>query len=142
MPAKRPVSVAALQREGFVGWVSFTELPAALSSLAREAGGVYIVWRPSLEPPRFVEASPAGRFRGDPSVSEGVLWSNWVEPTHVLYIGKGNHGRLRARMSEFAGFGGGGGARHWGGRLIWQLADATELLIAWLVVVPRKVRPV
>ena len=60
-----------------------------------------------------------------------ALGANWVPGAHVLNIGKANHGRLRARLREYIGFGRGGRSRHSGGRLIWQLADSEDLLVAW-----------
>jgi hypothetical protein len=51
-----------------------------------------------------------------------------------VYIGKANHARLRTRLQEYVDFGRGGKKRHWGGRLIWQLAEAQDLLVAWRVV--------
>lgn len=38
---------------------------------------------------------------------------------------------MRERLGEFARFGAGEAIAHWGGRLIWQLADVHELLVAW-----------
>ncbi len=67
-------------------------------------------------------------FRGDPSVPRDALDANWVPEAKVVYIGKAKHGRLRERLSEFVSFGRGGKHRHWGGRLIWQLDLAEEVL--------------
>lgn len=47
----------------------------------------------------------------------------------VLYISKGDSPRRRLR--QYARFGTGEPASLWGGRLIWQLAGADQLLIAW-----------
>ena len=48
---------------------------------------------------------------------------------HVVYIGKADVANRRLR--QFARFGAGDPVGHWGGRLIWQLADSSELLVAW-----------
>ncbi|HEX7246271.1 MAG TPA: hypothetical protein VF245_11985 [Solirubrobacterales bacterium] len=57
--------------------------------------------------------------------------ANWVPDAHVLNIGKANHGQLRNRLAAYCSFGEGGRGRHYGGRLIWQLADSEKLLVAW-----------
>src|SRR6476620_1240573 len=46
---------------------------------------------------------------------------------------------LRKRIQEFADFGRGAPVGHWGGRLLWQLADSQALLIAWKVLPPELV---
>jgi excinuclease UvrABC nuclease subunit len=47
----------------------------------------------------------------------------------VLYIGKAD--ALRRRVRQYMAFGAGRPVGHWGGRLIWQLADSDALLVAW-----------
>jgi hypothetical protein len=120
-----------LERVGFVGWVPWSSCPASLTVIDRRSGGVYVIYRAGPLEPRYLDGSPGGRFRGDPSVSQEVLKANWVPGARVIYIGKGKHGRLRKRLEEFVGFGRGGEHRHWGGRLIWQLDRSEELLVAW-----------
>src|SRR4051794_23422562 len=105
---------ASLSAEGFERWVPWSECPEGLD-IDRGAGGVYVVFRDELSEPAFLDRSPAGTFRGDPSVAPDVLVDNWVPGATVLYIGKGDHGRLRARLVEFADFGRGGRKRHWAG---------------------------
>jgi hypothetical protein len=131
---------AGLTAEGFEGWVPWSECPAALK-IKRAAGGVYVVLREDPGEPVFLEASPAGTFRGDPSVSQEELLDNWVPGAAVLYIGKGDHGVLRTRLSAYVRFGRGGRARHSGGRLIWQVRGAEDFLVAWRVL-PLDVEPV
>jgi hypothetical protein len=57
------------------------------------------------------------------------LQAEWVDGATVIYIGKADV--LRRRLQQYARFGAGEPVGHWGGRLIWQLADAGELLVAW-----------
>jgi len=49
----------------------------------------------------------------------------------VVYIGKAT--RPPRRLRQFRDFGAGKPVGHWGGRLIWQLADADELVVAWKI---------
>ena len=99
--------------------------------------GVFAVLRPYELEPRFLKKSSAGVFKKkDPSVPAEVLLTEWVDGADVLYIGKagpgskGNRG-LRRQIQEFVDFGQGKPPGHWDGRLIWQLADAGSLAVAW-----------
>jgi hypothetical protein len=94
------------------------------------APGGYVVFRPRTNAPTFLAVNPGDRFKGrDPSVSTERLHAEWVSGTPVVYIGKADI--LRTRLTSFARFGAGKPVGHWGGRLIWQLADSAELLVAW-----------
>ncbi len=130
----------ALTDGGFEGWVPWKHCPVALSAIPNDAGGVYVVYRLDDGPPRFLERSPAGTWRGEPTVTREALEANWVPGAAVLNVGKANHGRLRARLREYIGFGRGGRSRHAGGRLIWQVADPEDLLVAWRIL-PRDEDP-
>src|SRR3954468_25082290 len=80
---------------GFTGWVPFAQLPDA--GVPTEPG-VYVVVRPSDEPPSFLDVSPAGRFRGkDPTVPVAELAALWVPGSPVIYIGKANLGNRGTR---------------------------------------------
>lgn len=121
-------TLAALEASGFEGWITFGGVAQRLDQLP-SSGGVYIVFRP-VAAPNFLPANPGGRFKGrDPSISAEALRANWVDGAEVVYIGKADS--LRRRLREFARFGEGSPIGHWGGRLIWQLEDSAELLVAW-----------
>ena len=97
-----------------------------------DEGGVYIVLRRDADKAEFKEIGMGGFFKGrNPNVSIYELNDNWVEDTPVMYIGKAKEGRLRKRISEYMRFGCGKKVGHWGGRLIWQLADADDLVVCW-----------
>lgn len=117
----------SLEAAGFVGWVPF---PAIRSSSCPSTGGVYVITYTGTSPVAFAERSCGGWHKGrDPTVPREALVANWVEDAEVVYIGKADE--LMRRLMQFASFGTGNKAGHWGGRLIWQLANIEPLRIAW-----------
>ncbi len=118
---------ASLEAEGFTGWFTFPD--ARSSGAIPTTGGVYVVTYSSLAPVAFLPLNPGGRFKGkDPTVPASALEANWLD-AEVVYIGKAD--QLRRRICQFADFGAGKPIGHWGGRLIWQLAEPDQLRIAW-----------
>lgn len=136
-------SRANLERLGFVGFVPVKTLraqrPCAVD-LPKDAAGVYIAYRESDRPVSFLRASPAGQWRGDPTLPLAELRRRWVALSPIVYIGKADRpspnstNSLRTRVSAYLRFGAGSNARHSGGYPTWQLHDSADLLIAWCVV--------
>ena len=98
--------------------------------------GVYVVLFTKKVKPTFLNKSIGGHFKGrDPSVSIEKLESNWISNEEIIYIGQaggnGSNATLRKRLKQYIQFGSGKPVGHWGGRLIWQLKDSDELIIAW-----------
>ena len=128
------VNRQALREDGFAGFRPFAELeinriPQAPGDLRRPQTRRFQV--------QFLAKSTAGVFKKkDPSLTQAALAAEWVDGADVLYVGKagpgskGNRG-LRRQVQEFMDFGQGKPPGHWDGRLIWQLANAKSLLIAW-----------
>ena len=74
----------------FTGWVPFAQLPNAD---VPTGPGVYVIVRPTDEPPSFLNVSPAGHFKGkDPTVPVSELQALWVPGTRIVYIGKASLG--------------------------------------------------
>lgn len=118
----------ALEDDGFLGWIPLRAVRD--DDDVPRSGGVYVVVRALAGEPAFLALNPGGQFRGrDPSVTAEALRANWVDGAEVVYIGKADE--LRRRLHQFADFGAGKPVGHWGGRLIWQLADSETLLVAW-----------
>ena len=109
------------------------ELRDSKTESVPDVPGVYMVLRDSGERPDFLARGSGGYFKGkDPNVPLSELCANWVEGAKVLYIGKAKS--LRKRISQYLRFGDGRPVGHWGGRYIWQLADAQELIFCWMPV--------
>jgi hypothetical protein len=133
-------SRAGLEAAGFEGFVRFAELKAAK---VPPDPGIYVVLRPSVSVPEFLERTVAGDHHGrDQSVSISLLREKWVPGAEVVYIGKANArkprpGRaaprpaLRTRLAEYRRLGEGKDSPHRGGLYIWQLADYDDLLVCW-----------
>lgn len=133
-----------LEEAGFVGFVPVSGLKMhgvrhpldveADSCLDRP--GVYMVVRQVTSVPEFVQQGTGGFFKGkNPNVPESELRAAWVNDTCVVYIGKAGGGTsgatLRKRIRQYVRFGSGETVGHWGGRYIWQLKDADDLLFCW-----------
>jgi len=129
-----PINKQTLKEDGFTG---FRTLAALEINRIPQKPGIFAVLPPEGFKPQFLAKSTAGIFKKkDPSLREAALATEWVEGAQVLYLGKagpgsrGNRG-LRRQIQEFVDFGKGKPPGHWDGRLIWQLADAKSLVIAW-----------
>lgn len=123
-------TISDLQTAGFEGFKSIRDLWKDSSNLPLFKG-VYMVVRRTNAAPGFLERGSGGFFKGkDPNVSLEELNENWVNDTCVVYIGKAG-GMLAKRLRQYLKFGQGKAVGHWGGRYIWQLKDAADLLLCW-----------
>lgn len=115
--------------DGFSGFIPVSQLRENLAGIP-VSGGVYIVIRESDDAPVFLVKGTGTFVDGkDPNVPVSALKTFYVPDSKVMYIGKST--RLRKRISQLLRFGAGTCKIHWGGRSLWQLADAENLLIAW-----------
>ena len=116
-----------LEAVGFEGFLPFQALPTV--SLPREPG-IYAVLRLASTEPTLLAVNPAKKQRGmDPAYAIEKLQAKWVPGSTIVYIGKAKpKNGLHARLTQYRKK----AANHWGGRAIWQLADAAELLVAWV----------
>ena len=122
---------------GFEGFKLVRELMQDITIVPKKKG-IYLVLCPDEKSPVFVEKGTGGFFKEkDPNVSIQELEENWIEGESILYIGKagGNTSKatLQSRIAQYMRFGQGKPVGHWGGRLIWQLKDAKDLLVCWKV---------
>lgn len=123
-----------LKDEGFTGFRPITGLEI---NRIPQHQGLFAVLRPEGFEPRYLARSTAGTFKKkNPTLPAAELAAEWVDDAEVLFIGKagpgskGNRG-LRRQIQEFVDFGKGKPPGHWDGRLVWQLAEAGSLLVAW-----------
>jgi hypothetical protein len=111
----RAFARADLEAAVLIGWRTWSQLRASEQAEVPPGPGAYVVYRPALGDPLFLDTSPAGRFKGrDPTVASEALAGNWVADAHVVYIGKAD--ALRPRLRQYARFGAGEPVGHWGGR--------------------------
>ena len=129
-----PLNKKTLSNDGFTGFRPISDLDI---NRIPQRQGIFAVLRPADYEPRFLAASTAGTFKKKkPTLPAAALAAEWVPDADVLFIGragsgsKGNRG-LRRQIAEFVDFGRGKPPGHWDGRLIWQLAHAEDLLMAW-----------
>ena len=124
----------SLTENGFTGFRPIDELdPMRIP----QGPGIFVILRPADFEPLFLGKITAGTFKKkDPNLKREELEAEWVPDASVLYIGKasagsqGNRG-LRKQIQEFLDYGRGRPTVVWDTRLIWQLRDALDLIIAW-----------
>lgn len=129
-----PINRQSLKEDGFAGFRKLGDLD---SNRIPQKPGIFAVLQPEGFRPQFLARSTAGVFKKkDPTLNPEALKAEWVDGADVLYVGKagpgskGNRG-LRRQIQEFVDFGQGKPPGHWDGRLIWQLAAAGSLIVAW-----------
>lgn len=109
-----------LEAAGFRGFRRLVHL--SLTDVT-ENHGVYVVLRPYADAPyTFLDRNPLGAYTLD------ELERRWIPSAPIVYIGKAGGARgLKQRIRPYSRK----GESHSGGRSIWQLADADDLLICW-----------
>lgn len=118
-----------LTQQGFEGFQTVAQLRESCLCVPTSPG-VYLVIRAKEEYPHFLEKGTGGFYNGkNPNESIDYLKANWIEGEPIVYIGQSED--LRSRIKLYMLFGQGENKRHYGGRLIWQLVDAEDLIIAW-----------
>lgn len=126
-----------LREYGFSGFKPIHKLWIDRSSIPK-AKGVYLVINPSFKNTAFIDPGVGGFFKGkDPNVPIKELERNLVQGSQVVYIGKAGSptgkATLHSRLGQYLRFGQGKKVGHWGGRLIWQLKNHSDLIFCWKV---------
>ena len=129
------MNLTDLKAKGFIGFKTMAELMVN-PSLISQSKGVYVVLYQGESTPTFLRVGTGGFFKGkDPNVSLSELEDNWVDGTSIVYIGEaggvGSSASLQSRLKQYLRFGQGANVGHWGGRYIWQIADAKNLVVCW-----------
>lgn len=100
--------------------------------------GAYVIIRPTVGKPAFLEKSTGGTYRKDPTTRPSSdLHRRWVIGTQIMYIGAAGlkpwqKTTLRSRLGAYQRYGHGHhGVSHEGGNRIWQLEDVRDLAVTW-----------
>ena len=140
-----------MRQKGFKGFVTVRELKQRSSwSAIPQSRGVYLVLYPTEErDPGFSINGENGFHVGDPKPSLERLNAEWIEDARVIYIGQTGgkkdgeltNGELRTRIGQYIRYGERGKGGHGGGRYIWSLMKAEELVFCWLKVTDDETDP-
>lgn len=128
---------AGLRAASFNGFVALTALKGRRDE-GLNSSGVYVVLREWPTNTHLMEFDPGFRYKdGSPMRPLAELQPAWDLATPVLYIGKAGRldegASLKCRLSQFRRYGEGTAANHAGGRAIWQVPNAAEVLrICWI----------
>ena len=139
-----PITKKTLIQDGFTGFRVLDELEIMR---VPQGPGIFAILQPEGFEPIFLAKSTAGTFKKkDPSLKKAALDAEWVPESRILYLGKassgskGNRG-LRKQIQEFMDYGRGRPTVVWDARLVWQLRDAMDLVIAWKELPAAEVNP-
>jgi hypothetical protein len=124
-----------IKKGGFEGFHPIKKLGMNFQ-LIPNIRGVYLILNLDSQEPSYSAIGTGGHFKEkNPNVPIAILQSNWLYKTIVVYIGKAgaenSKATLRSRLGQYLKFGQGKDIGHWGGRFIWQLAAAQELVVCW-----------
>lgn len=128
--------IPQLKALGFKGFDTIGNIKYTNYKMLPKERGIYIILYPA-DLPKFLSVGTGGAFKAkNPNVSSSELESNWVKNTPIIYIGKagGESGSatIHSRLKQYFRFGEGKPVGHWGGRYIWQLDKADNLIVCWL----------
>lgn len=116
---------------GFIPLKGLTRADVLGPRGSADVEGVYAVLRPARTRPDFIEDDhPKPR---QPVMRTEDVAKRWPEENpEILYIGKAKRSNgLAARLLQFQRCGFSGGTNHYGGRLVWRIADRDSLLVCW-----------
>ena len=127
--------ISEITENGFSGFKTVSALWIDKSCIPK-IKGVYLVINPTYEKTEFINPGVGGFFKGkDPNVSLAELKSNHVKNSQVVCIGKAGsptgQATLNSRLGQYLRFGETKNVGHWGGRLIWQLKNHSDLIFCW-----------
>lgn len=130
---------STIKSSGFNGFKTVEQLWNDNYASIPNEKGVYLILNPAKEAIQFLSTGVGGFFKGkNPNISINELTQNWVVNTATVYIGQAggddSSATLKKRLRQYLEFGKGKPVGHYGGRLIWQLENHKELLVAWKVV--------
>ena len=122
--------IEQLKKEGFCGFKTVAGLRENIN-VVPDYNGVYVLLRPNDDKPIFLEKGTGGSYQGkNPNVTISKLETKWIDNSSIVYIGATDRS-LKIRLGEYMRFGQGETVGHWGGRYVWQLEDAAELVVCW-----------
>lgn len=135
-----------LEKDGFEGFKTIESLWEDSRCIPKEKG-VYMILRLADTPCEYLETGTGGFFKmKNPNIAIRELEAKWVRTTNVVYIGKAgsltNKATLHSRLNQYLKFGQGMNIGHWGGRLIWQLKDASRLVVCWKTIASQDPRSI
>lgn len=115
---------AGLELIGLEGFIPFAKIREPRVVSMPKGHGIYVAVRIGAGRPTIVSKSLA---KGGP-YPVTALADRWVVNSTILYIGKADGSRgIHQRVKQYARR----GNSHTGGRAIWQLVDADEVLVGW-----------
>lgn len=122
------MTIQWLKDQGFEGFIAFDEITKERVPVKH---GVYAVVRRSTKEPIFVVP---GSGRPGSQYTLDMLRDAWVADNAILYFGRAQcELGIYERLNKYRRFGNGKRSGHSGGRAIWQLKDAQDLKVCWLV---------
>lgn len=127
--------LSKIKELGFTGFKTVEQLWNDNSCLPNNRG-IYVIINPDCSSKKFLLKGVGGYFKDkDPNISLSELSTNWVDNCQVVYIGQaggnGSSATLKKRLKQYLDFGKGKPVGHYGGRLIWQLSNHKNLIVAW-----------